>query len=345
MPPEQVKPGRSHGDMPTRRDFLRAAAAATLAGLPAGMAFPPPVPASRPTSGPTAASPWWLGPATARSRVVEVLSTTVLPRADAVDEIVLSEMFGLGLRVLTGAGTTQNAWRRILGTAKRITLKFNSVGAGVLGTNGAMARVLVESLVEAGYRRQDLALVEIPGSVARDLGTRAPEEGWGTEIPVGSGSEELANYLLAADAVINVPLLKTHQIAGMSGALKNLSHALIRHPARYHANGCSPYVGQVVVRQEVSAKVRLNIVNALRVVARHGPDAAEGDIVTHRGLLFGFDPVAVDAVGHERLIAHRRTYDLGGAFAVPYLSAAAACGAGRREPHQVELLPVAVPAG
>jgi uncharacterized Fe-S center protein len=195
-------------------------------------------------------------------------------------------------------------------------------------------------LHDAGYPARSVAAVEIPRALQADLGTRRPELGWGEAIPLGAGEEALAAYLHAADAVINVPLLKTHQIAGMSGAMKNLSHALIEHPARYHGNGCSPYVGQVIGAKEVSVRVRLNVVNALRVVCRNGPDARRQDVATCGYVLLGYDPVAIDTVGRDLLLATRRKRDVKGELDVRYLSAAADLGVGRQALHELERVPV-----
>jgi hypothetical protein len=214
------------------------------------------------------------------------------------------------------------------------------VGADVLLTNEPVARVLVHQLERAGYERTRVSLVEVLVGTSKDLGTVEPTTGWGAPIRVGGLPQDVANFLYEADAVINVPFLKTHRIAGMSGAMKNVSHAVIRHPARCHANSCSPYVGQVIGNKEVSSRLRVNVVNALRTVARNGPKAAPSDTVQCGALLIGFDPVAVDTVGHELLLAQRRKLGIDKVFDVPYLDAAAADGVGRRALHELDCVPV-----
>ena len=103
----------------------------------------------------------------------------------------------------------------------------------------------------------------------------------------------------------------------------------MRHPARYHSNGCSPYVGQVIGSQEVSARLKLSVVNAVRLVVNHGPDAREEDIIGYGGLLLGFDPVAVDNVGLSILAMERRRLGLPATPPVRYLESAAQMGLGR----------------
>lgn len=274
-----------------------------------------------------------------RSRVVDVRSRAVLP-GSVVDEAELDKMLGKGLRALTARPTTPEAWRQILGEARSIVLKFNSVGASVLGTSAPMARVLVQSLVEAGYDRRQLSLVEAPDHIYNELRMRPPVQSWGDTIPVGGRNEPLAAYVYEADAIINVPFFKTHHIAGMSGAMKNLSHALIRHPALYHGNGCSPFVAQVIGHKVVSVKVRLNIANALRVVIDGGPEASDGNVHDHGGLVLGYDPVAVDATGLGIITTYRAQRNLPQPLGVPYLASAAQMNVGRLEAHSLEQLVV-----
>ncbi len=357
MARKQVKHGGRDEGCPSRRDVLRAAAAAAALGvLPSGLIAATQdapasqtrsEPATRPANGSattrpsqTDGTPWWMGPAFPRSRVVDVRGAAIGDR-DAMDEPALAEMVTMGLVTLTGTKTPTAAWRAILGRSSRLLIKFNHVGAEKLATNSPLARVLVESLTEAGYKTSDIVLVEVEKQVQHALGVAAPPTGWGQKIPVGDGEEELAEYLLWAEAVINVPLIKTHRIAGMSGALKNLSHALIRHPARYHANQCSPYVAQIVGHKAVNGRLKLNVANALRTVARGGPEAGMDNVVTANRLLMGFDPLAVDAVAYELLLAQRRSLGALAAFDVPYMVSAAELGVGRLAAHQVERVPVA----
>jgi len=279
--------------------------------------------------------PWWMERLGPRSRVVEVHSQKVLQHS-IVDPLVLRQMLTQGVRTLTGTLSPQAAWRELLGDARRIVLKFNSVGANVLSTTDPMARAIVEALEVAGYDVGAVGLVEAPSYLPSRLGTRLPAGGWGEPIQVGGQLEPLAAYVYEADAIINVAFLKTHQIAGLSGCLKNLSHAVIRHPARYHANWCSPYVAQVVGSEAVSSRLRLNLVNALRVVVDRGPDANPEDVVDYRGLLLGVDPVAVDRVGLSVLTAERARLGLVQDLRVPSLTDAARMGLGRVRPEGIE---------
>lgn len=343
MRPGRVKRpgGRCRG--PSRRDVLRAAAGLALGSIAGVASGQEPEPASQPAPSDSFSDsrPWWLGPRYPRSRVVEIQDARVLVDGRA-DDVILADLIDLGLRVLTGLPTAAEALRHVLGSARRIAVKFNHVDAERIGTNDAVARVLVAALAAAGYGPDSITLVEAPGGLASQVKMASPQSGWGPAIPVGGRLEELANWVYESDAIINVPFLKAHTIAGMSGAMKNVSYAAIRHPARYHDNGCSPYIGEVIANKELSSRLKLTIVNALRVLVEAGGGPEPGNVADIGRLLFGFDPVALDTVGLEVLLRLRRDLGITARLEAPSVAAAGEMGAGRCAAYGIDRLPAAL---
>lgn len=219
-----------------------------------------------------------------------------------VRENVLSEVFDAVLTTFARVKTTEEAWHKLLAPDDVIGLKFNHSGAANLGTTPAFARVLVGSLTQAGWSPQQIVLAEVPRKVVQELGTTPFRYGWSESVvDFRSGQDQLASFLDQVTAIINIPFLKTHNIAGLTGCLKNLSHSLVKHPARYHDNGCSPYVADIVGLDSIRSKLRLNIMNGLRTVFAHGPEARPEYIDNTGMVLVGSDPVAVDVVGLDVL--------------------------------------------
>lgn len=328
---------------PSRRDVLRAAAGLALGSITGATSGQEPEPASQPAPAGwlSDSRPWWLGPRYPRSRVVEIQDARVLVDGRA-DDVILADLIDLGLRVLTGLPTATEALRRILGPARRIAVKFNHVDAERIGTNEAVARALAAALAAAGYGPDSITLVEAPGGLAGELKMAAPSSGWGPAIRVGEHLEEVANWVYESDAIINVPFLKAHAIAGMSGAMKNIAYAAIRHPARYHDNACSPYIGEVIVNKELSSRLKLTIVNALRVIPEPAGGSALGNVADIGRLLFGFDPVALDTVGLEVLLRLRRDLGVTGRLQAPSVATAGELGAGRCAAYGIDRLPAAL---
>ncbi|MBI4717347.1 MAG: DUF362 domain-containing protein [Planctomycetes bacterium] len=276
-----------------------------------------------------------------RSRVVQVDSSYVLT-GSSVHKTRLREMLDACLIALTEAPTAGDAWHAILRDDDVIGIKFNRSGQDVLGTTRTTGAVLISSLVGAGWSPQRMVCIEGPDLLASTTGTAAPQPGYDRDpVDFGSGSDNLASVLGQVTALINVPYLKTHNIAGMTAAMKNLSHGLVRHPARYHRNGCSPYIADIVALPNIREKLRLNLVDALRIVYDGGPEAS-ADNVADRGLLLAsLDPVAIDAVGVQVLQEVRRETRGMAAASGPspprYLSAAHRRGLGMAVEDGIEL--------
>ncbi len=289
---------------------------------------------SRPTTPPVSEA--------AKSIVVHLQAEEILtgPR---VHPTLAGEMVEEAIKVLTSQPRASDAWHKILKADDTIAIKFNHVGAETLGTSVAFGLQLVESLEQAGFARDRIMLIEAPQELVRHARAKAQIQGWSKpEVSFGSGAEQLAAWLGEVTAIINVPFLKTHNIAGMTGCLKNLSHALVRRPGRYHANGCSPFVADIVALPQVRSKLRLHLMNAIQAVFEGGPEASLQHMWPHHGVLASRDPVATDSVGLDILNERRRVEKLppiGDAIGrVPHLRAAAERGLGTDDQDYITLL-------
>lgn len=340
------------GSAISRRDCLRAAcglaASSMIGSVAAGETARPqtapraakstpttlPALGDRPTTPPVAD--------TAKSIVVHIQAEEALS-GTRVHPTLAGEMVEEALKVLARKDDPKAAWRAVLKPDDRIAIKFNHVGADILGTTVPFGVQLVDSLEAAGFARDQIMLIEAPGELYRVTRTRPPVFGWSKpEVSFGSGAEQLAAWLDEVTAIINVPFIKTHNIAGMTGCLKNLSHALIRRPGRYHANGCAPFIGDIVSLPQIRSKLRLHVVNALQAVFDGGPEARLSTIWPHRGVIVGTDPVAVDSIGLGILNDQReaaRLPAIGDSLGrVAYLHAAAEKGLGTDDQDYITLL-------
>lgn len=333
-----------HVEPQTRREFLRrSVAAASTAAVVSGAGL----------SGVHAAfaNPGAPGPATTTRpekrpvpphRVVRVTSSHLMP-VRVPRAAVLRECLELGLCDLTDEATPQGAWRRLLDPDDVVLIKFNRSGRERLQTTSTMAPVLVRSLIRAGWSPEQLIVLEAGSTLPDDLKTRPPDFRWqGREVEFGvSGKDVFIAALDQATAIINVPFLKPHPRAVMTSCLKNLSHGLIRHPARFHSNGCDPAIAEIVATPEISGKLRLNIVDAMRVITVRGPDVPDRSIQNFSGILLGTNPAACDAIGFSILNEIRSLREipplLAGARVPRQLSSAARLALGEIDVSEIDL--------
>jgi uncharacterized protein (DUF362 family) len=90
--------------------------------------------------------------------------------------------------------------------------------------------------------------------------------------------------------LINVPVLKHHGGAGLTGSIKNLMGCVWNRRV-YHSSGLNACMADFLLAR----KPDLNIVDAYRVITRNGPRGGSLDVVAPMGsLLISPDIVAVD---------------------------------------------------
>src|ERR1039457_703500 len=78
----------------------------------------------------------------------------------------------------------------------------------------------------------------------------------------GSVGSRLSKILTQrCNVLINVPVLKDHDGAGVTIALKNM-YGVIHNPNKYHPNGCNPYIADLNMLPEIRTRMRLTICDA-----------------------------------------------------------------------------------
>ncbi len=276
------------------------------------------------------------------SRVVRIQNRYVV-NGPEVHRAAFGEMLDRTMIALTRKPTVEAAWRSVLRSDDVIGLKFNRSGQDALHTTNVIADVIIASIIQAGWRAEQIVCIEAPPEVETRNGTTPAAPGYENEpTDFGSGSDNLANVLKQVTALIDIPYLKSHNITGATCCLKNLSHGLIKHPAKFHRNGCSPYIADIVALPQIRDKLRLCIVDATRVVFDKGPEPSAETISDEGMLLASVDPVAADSVATAILNDLRRQNGLGPITGpgeqLGYIRAAQGAGLGLAEWTGIDLV-------
>jgi uncharacterized protein (DUF362 family) len=128
----------------------------------------------------------------------------------------------------------------------------------------------------------------------------AEKEGYYHKVSInGKRLQELLIHetLLECDVLINVPVLKHHGGAGLTGSIKNLM-GCVWNRRTYHASGLNICMSDFLYAK----KPDLNIVDAYRVITKNGPRGGTLDAVAQMGsLLISPDIVAVDTAASALL--------------------------------------------
>lgn len=119
------------------------------------------------------------------------------------------------------------------------------------------------------------------------------------------------------DKIISLPVLKDHRSAGVTLALKNMSHGLVNNVGRSHVvdaalnsgglNHCQTFIPAAVSLGPTREKCVLQILDGLVGTYEGGPGNWNRSFATweYRSLFFATDPVALDHVGW-RVIDQKR---------------------------------------
>ncbi|MDX2023884.1 MAG: DUF362 domain-containing protein [Deltaproteobacteria bacterium] len=133
------------------------------------------------------------------------------------------------------------------------------------------------------------------------------------------------------DKIINLCLVKDHAAAGVTGALKNLSHGLVDNVCRSHSrsqlNQTATFIPAVLSHPMIRQKCVLNIMEGFRGLYNGGPWASPY-LFTPKSLLVSTDPVAMDRVAIAIIDARRAEEGL-----PPLLKSGAAAAHGEGEGH------------
>ena len=126
----------------------------------------------------------------------------------------------------------------------------------------------------------------------------------------GSVGSRLSRILTRrTDVLINVPVLKDHDGAGVTLALKNM-YGVIHNPNKYHPDGCNPYVADVNMLAEIRAKMRLCLCDATTAMYEGGPGYKPEHSWQANSLLAARDAVALDSTGWQMIEQKRAEHGL-----------------------------------
>jgi len=257
-------------------------------------------------------------PETAKSRVVVARDAGLHGAGSHPDEKRVLNLLDRAMAAYTGREKPVEAWKRIIPASiladKTIGLKVNGLGGRGISTHAALVLAICERLQQAGVPAGNIVVWD---RNARDLeacgmtintdpsrvrcygsdvaGFEDHQESWGT------ASIRLSKILTRdCDMVINLPILKDHDQAGITFSMKNM-YGVVDRPNLLHANNCNPSVADLNCIPTIRKKVSFTIGDALSSVYQGGPGFHPECIWYPNALIVGEDRVAVDHTAWQML--------------------------------------------
>ena len=252
----------------------------------------------------------------------------------------IRRMLNEGMIELTEAEDATQAWRKFFEKGDVVGIKLTPVGGPLVQSSAEVLQGIVAGLESAGVRRQDIVVYDRykdqflqagfdkwlpPGvrwsfaaerydDVQQSIDGYDPEHFMDMAVvhPGQDPSDPKARRSYVAkfitqevNKLINLPALKDHQSAGVTLALKNLSHGLVNNVSRSHTsptlNVCGAFIPAVVSLPVIRNKAVLHILDGIRALYHGGPFARPPYVWEHRTLYFATDPVAIDRVGWKEI--------------------------------------------
>jgi uncharacterized protein (DUF362 family) len=299
------------------------------------------------------------GAALAKSRVVIARDAMLRGVGTTVDSRRMVTLLDRAMQALFDRDNPNETWKKLVRPGERVGLKVNALGGRGLSSNLQLVEAICERLKEVGIKASDIVVWDRDSDELEHVGFHVATGGnrvqcFGTDrvdyeqelVTHGSVGSRLSKILTQrCDVLINVPVLKDHDVAGVTIALKNM-YGVIHNPNKYHPNGCNPYIADLNMLPEIRTKMRLTICDATTASYEGGPGYKPEYSWKNNGLMVSQDPVALDYTGWqiiERKRAEKGLKTLEGDKRAPHYIATAADAQhrlGTNDPRRIAVVEV-----
>jgi uncharacterized protein (DUF362 family) len=269
-----------------------------------------------------------------RGRVVRVAHPSPIV-SNVYQAPAIQTMVRRGMTELTGAPDWQSAWKLFVESGDVVGIKVNPVGAPHVISDATVVREIIAGLEAAGVKRNDIVVYDryrdqffqagfdkwLPegvrtasavaayDNIQQDINGYDPDHYMdmalvhpGQDVRNETARRSYAAKFISKDInkLINLPVLKDHQSAGVTLALKNLSHGLVNNVSRSHStkslNACGAFIPAVVAMPAIRNKAVLHVLDGIKGVYHGGPFARPQFVWEQKAMFFATDPVAMDHV-------------------------------------------------
>ncbi len=276
-----------------------------------------------------------------QSLVVDVKSRTGIVKGMTPNISLIKQMMDSGITLLTGTDNPKDAWKSLFHEDERVGVKINGLGADILVGNYQICWAIVDALKSIGVKENNIIIWDQYQNFFLSSGfkinrsfkgvrTYTTDGGGGKEAldsgsshreyDSGYGAVRVSKILTEeVDSLINVGLLKDHSLAGVSIALKNISHGVISHPDNFHDNSCDPFIAAINSIPVIKDKIKLHICNGIVGLYEGGPMPQKRHTWNDNRIILSRDPVALDTIGMNIIEGKRKEKNLRSLFNRPNL--------------------------
>ena len=254
--------------------------------------------------------------------------------SERVDVAVVRDMLSHGMRSLTGAETERAAWESFFNAKDVVGIKVNCSGAPNIMSTPEVVTAIIDNLNELGIPPENIYIYErflgqlqsvhYDRYVPKGVNIVAVEDPRGSLLGYDPSTYVEVNFFGEDDTrsnmirlvterftkIINVPNIKDHGAAGVTGCLKNIAYGDFSNVARSHyreKTNTLTFIGTLAMVEPLRSKTILQVMDGLRGVWHGGPFSEDRRYRFYpKQMMLGTDPVAIDHVELDFLEAKRR---------------------------------------
>jgi hypothetical protein len=252
-----------------------------------------------------------------------------------LQETTVTLMVREGMMRLTGEKDLKRAWQTLFQPGDVVGIKWNPNARDELISSRPVLEAILYGLDLAGVRMTDVIIYEryeeilsrivpwlprwlkresaAPGwdRLQQDMRNYDPQ--WFADVPITLEDQKPDNAVARrshvaefaskhVSKIVNVAVLKHHQAAGVTLALKNITYGMANNVNRSHDNAqkisrVNELIPAIADLSPIRSKVVLNIVDGVNALYHGGPYGRGNFMWAHQRIYFSTDPVAVDRIG------------------------------------------------
>jgi uncharacterized protein (DUF362 family) len=252
---------------------------------------------------------------------VAVIRDDKVRRGEDFDPERVARLLRSALKEALGAPDAAAGLRAILSADDVVGVKLNCLAGRPLSPTKEVTGALTDVLKQAGVPADNIVFFERAerdirkggfdvrrsGDGPRFVGNDSPGFNYEPQPEISGQVGSCLSRILTRriDVMINLGVLKDHNLAGLGAGMKNL-FGIIHNPNKYHDDGCDPYVADVLAFPVVQKKLRLTILDALTAQCEGGPGYLPAYAFEFNGILASTDPVALDRVAWDLIDRQRK---------------------------------------
>lgn len=299
--------------------------------------------------------PGLLRSASPQGIVVMARSEKLKRRENDVIKAQAARYLDKALVQLTGKTNAAAAWKSLFLAHEKVGIKLSCLPGKPLSSSQGLVMAVVAGLLSAGVKGRNIYVWERTKRELENAGFNVGQAEIniiGTDNFYGGGYSDniefagsvgtcFSRIMENVDALINIPVLKDHDIAGVSIGMKNF-YGAIYNPNKFHGSNCNPFAAELSTHPFIKEKLRLIVCDASRVQVHNGPAFYPKYAVEYGGILVSRDPVALDYTGWQIIEQERKKLGLkslkGENREPKYILTAARLKLGQAEPGKIRVV-------